>query len=260
MSAKTATIDPVKRLLRFPFDAADWRTPFLIGTGLIWAGYVIPLVPLIFVYGYAVRIMRQTIAGEHPSLPAWDDWGAIGRDGLLAAVVALLYMLPAFILFLGGIFLYTFTFLGLPLTTTLAEDPGAAAGLSILGIFLGMGAMFLALFIGFVLALAGTIPLPAAVAHVVTENDLGAAFRLRHIWRIIRADGWSYFTAWVIGGGLVMVGYTAFIAGYYTIVLICLMPFLLAPFIFYATIVGAAVFGESYRENVALLQPAIGEE
>ncbi len=253
MSAKTETIDPVKRLLRFPFDAPNWHTPFLIGTGLIWANYVIPLVPLVFVYGYALRIMRQTIAGQPPSMPSWDDWGAIGRDGLIAIVVGLVYMLPAIAVFLIGALLYVFGFMGQPLIATLIDDPGVAAGIGIIGIFGGLAGLFLAMFLGFILTLAGFIPLPAAIAHALAEDDLGAAFRLRQIWRLIRADAWSYFSAWIIGGGLAMVGYVVFMAGYYTFVLLCLMPFLVAPLFFYTSAVSMAIFGESYRQNASLL-------
>ena len=253
MSVQTETITPVRRLLRFPFATPDWQTPFLIGTGLIWASYIIPLAPLVFVYGYALRVMRQTIDGRQPSLPPWDDWGAIGKDGLFALVIGLVYMLPALIVFFIGFFLYMFGVMGQPLIGALIDDPGAAAGVGLLGLFAGMAGLFLAMFLGFVLTLAGLIPLPAAVAHVLAQDNLGAAFRFGHIWRLIRADAWSYFSAWIIGAGLSMLTYLLFMAGYYTFILICFMPFLVAPIILYAMLISAAVFGESYRQNAALL-------
>lgn len=259
MSDQVATIDPVKRLLRFPFATPDWRTPFLIGTALFWANSIFPLVPLVFVHGYALRIMRQAIAGQSPTLPRWDDWGAIGKDGLIATVVGLIYMLPALIVLLIGAMLYVFGFMGQPLIAVLIDDPGAAAGISVLGFFAGMAGLFGAMFLGLILALAGLIPLPAAVGHALAHDNLGAAFQPRQIWNLIRADAWSYFTAWIIGGGLATVGYVIFMVGYYTLVLICLIPFLVAPFLFYATIVSAAVFGESYRQNAALQQSQDGD-
>jgi len=55
-----SAITMLKAVFRFPFQG-KWRDRFLVGTALTFAGFVIPIVPLIFVYGYALQIMRQAI-------------------------------------------------------------------------------------------------------------------------------------------------------------------------------------------------------
>ncbi|MBC8253370.1 MAG: hypothetical protein H8E35_05000, partial [Ardenticatenia bacterium] len=57
MLEETATTR-LQALFRFPFQGADWSSRFIIGTGLTLAAYVIPIVPIIFVYGYVLRVMR----------------------------------------------------------------------------------------------------------------------------------------------------------------------------------------------------------
>jgi hypothetical protein len=44
-----------------------------------------------------------------------------------------------------------------------------------------------------------------------------------------------------------------------TIVLICLLPFIIAPIAFYSYLIGAAVFGQYYRESRALWERRIAK-
>jgi hypothetical protein len=53
--------------------------------------------------------------------------------------------------------------------------------------------------------------------------------------------------------GLMAMLYLAIMLAYYTIILCCLIPFLLAPTSFYLLLVGAALFGQIYRESVAMM-------
>jgi len=239
-------IGPVESILKFPFGDPQWQNKFLVGSVLSAAGVVIPLLPLVFVYGYGVAVMRRAVRGEGLSLPEWDDWGALGRDGLWALLAGFVYLLPALLVFFVSMGLYMAFALGMPVLFALLDDPAAALGLGILAPFGAMGLLFLAMFVGMVLALLGMIPLPAAIAHGVASGEPAAAFRLREVWAWIKANKWGYFTAWVIVAGLGAVLYTVLMAGYYTLVLICLMPLLSAPLLFYVTVVGMGLFGTVY--------------
>lgn len=254
MSANVKVLAPLESLLRFPFASERWRNYLLIGTGLIWASFIIPLLPMILVYGYTLQVMRQAIDGEELSLPEWDDWGRLGKDGLWATVVGLVYLLPAFLVFGFGFGLYFLSFFAIPLSAAVADSPEPAMGLSLLFTFGGMGLLMLTFFLGMLLLLLGSIPLPMAVAHVLAQDDVGSAFHWRRIWRMLRSKGMSYLGAWVVVSGLMAISYMLFALGYYTLVLMCFAPLLLAPFLFYGMVVGAAVFGESYREARALLE------
>lgn len=68
-----SSIAPLKRLLRFPFQEPQWQGKFVVGSALTLAGSVIPIVPTLFVWGYFLRVMRQVLAGQAPTLPRWAD-------------------------------------------------------------------------------------------------------------------------------------------------------------------------------------------
>jgi hypothetical protein len=249
----------LKKLFKFPFEDPQWQSRFLVGAALILANYVVPIVPTIFVSGYALRIMRQALDGRELALPAWDDWGKLALDGLYVTLVSLVYLLPALIVFVGGMVLYFVSPMFLPLVAGADATPEeflVALPLIMMG---GMVVMFLAIFLGTVLSVLGGIAVPVATAHFVAEDDLRAAFRLRQWWRVLTADKLGYFISWVIVAGLVGVLYVVSMLAYSTVVLCCLMPFLVAPISLYISLVGAGLFGQTYRESAACL-PQSGQE
>jgi hypothetical protein len=177
-----STISPLKALLRFPFQEPEWQNRFVIGTGLLWASAVVPLLPAIFAQGYALQLMRQAIEGQPLSLPAWDDWGKLGRDGLWGMVVTFVYLLPGIVVFCGGITLYMTSIFVLPFAGGLS-DSGAAAGVAMMSMFGSMAVFFVSLFVSTFLFLAGLVPVPVAVARALAHDDLSAAFRFGRVWQ-----------------------------------------------------------------------------
>jgi hypothetical protein len=91
---------------------------------------------------------------------------------------------------------------------------------------------------------------------------VAAAFRVREWWPLLRANKLGYLIAWVVVAGLMALSYAALIMVYYTLVLCCFIPLLMAPAGFYVSLVSAALFGQTYRESVAMLaarnQPPAG--
>lgn len=252
MSEATTTTS-LKAIFRFPFQSPKWQSHFIIGTALIWAGFLIPIVPGIFVYGYILRVMRRALDEDDLVLPAWDDWGRLALDGLRGTVINLVYILPAMIVYFGGITFYFIGNFSLPLLMSAANEGGdVAAGLPLL-ILGNMAIMFLSMFIGSVLGLLGIIPLPMATAHFVTNDKLTAAFRVREWWSLLRVDRLGYFICWVMVAGLMGIMYFTFMIAYYSIILCCFTPILLAPIGFYVSLVGAALFGHIYRDSTAIL-------
>jgi hypothetical protein len=252
MSEETATTR-LQSLLRFPFQGADWSSRFIIGTGLTLAAYVIPLVPIIFVYGYVLRVMRQATEGEELTLPAWTDWGQLFVDGLRVALVGLVYLLPGVLVLVGGWMLYFVSSFAFPLMMgVVGQDTGGAAlvfVLGMMGLFGSMAVLMLSMAFGFFLVILAFIPLPAAVAHFIASDEVAAAFRPRQWWPILRANAVGYFAAWVVMLGLASLAAIALNFAYYTIVLCCLAPFLAAPLSLYVLLVSAALFGQTYREG-----------
>jgi hypothetical protein len=245
------TTASIKEFFRFPFRGPDWKNRFLIGAALSLAGFIIPILPLIVVYGYFMEVMRRVIEQGEIVLPAWDDWGKLALDGLRALGVGLVYLLPGQVVFWGGFLLYMVVSFSFPFFMVAAEgNQAAVAGpLALLG---SMAVMFVSILLGSLLTLLGAVPLPMALAHVAAKGEFGAAFRFRQWWTLLRANKLGYFVAWVLFAGLTAMGYFATTMAYYTIVLCCLIPFLGAPVGFYLFSVGAAVFGQTYRESTAM--------
>ena len=113
--------------------------------------------------------------------------------------------------------------------------------------------MFLSMFLGTLFSLLGAVVVPVALGHFVAQGKLRAAFRVRQWWHILKADKLGYFVTWIVMAGLIGMAYIGFMLAYSTLVLCCLLPFLMAPFGLYVTLVGSALFGQTYRESQALL-------
>lgn len=248
-----STITSLKTIFRFPFQDPNWRSRFIVGTVLQFAGFLIPIVPGVFVYGYVLRVMRQSLKGEDLSLPAWDEWGKLAIDGLRGTVIGLAYLLPGMIVFLGGMAIYFTSSISFPLMMSRAEEAGEVALGAPMLLLASMAILFLSMLIGSVLFVVGVVPLPVATAHFVAKDKLTAAFRVREWWPLLRVNKLGYFIAWVVITGLMSVLYFVFMMFYYTCVLGCLIPFLGAPVGFYVSLVGATLFGQTYQESAAML-------
>ncbi|HHS97758.1 MAG TPA: DUF4013 domain-containing protein [Chloroflexi bacterium] len=237
----------LKEVFRFPFRGTDWPTRFLVGAALTFTGFWIPIVPLIFIAGYLLSIMRRVIEGEEPSLPAWEEWERLARDGLKATGIALAYLLPGILVLSAG----TVAYISLSIAAPFAMGIGKVGEETFfLLLVLVLGLFFISLFVGMLLSLAGLVPLPVAMAEFAVSGEFASAFRLRRLWQAMRADGWGYFIAWVVLFGLGALAYIAMMLLYYTGVLCCLAPFVTALAGFYLWLVGAALFGQVYREAV----------
>ncbi|MCS7286997.1 MAG: DUF4013 domain-containing protein [Anaerolineae bacterium] len=232
-------LETLKTFIRFPFKGPEWPSRFLIGSALVLGSFVVPIIPSIFVLGYVIRIMKKVIQGEDPSLPAWDNFNELIANGVKGFIVSLIYLLPGFIFIVGGYILY---FLSLFVSSSPSEG-GTFAPL--VGLFLLMAGLLL----GIVLLTLGSIPLPAAIANLAARGNIGAAFEVSEWWALIKANPWGYLGAWAISVGIGYIGYWISFLPYYTIVLCCFVPLLLAPVIFYVLVVAGAVFGQFYRES-----------
>jgi hypothetical protein len=249
--AQPLSVAPLPALFRFPFQGPDWKKRFLIGSALMLANLIIPILPLIVVAGYVIEVMRRILRGEDPALPPWSDWGRLTIDGLRGALVSLVFLLPGTVVYLIGMGLYLLGIVVAPLAVgTSGRSPAAMA------VFLGLAAAGVLMFftcIAIVLWLVGSAPLPAATAHFVVRDRVGAAFSVGEWWPILRANAMGFFIDWVLVAGLWALAYLACALVGYTVVLCCLLPLVAAPALFYLWVVGAAKFALSYREGAALV-------
>jgi hypothetical protein len=261
MSTDSFSNTSLRTAFTYPFQSHDWLSRFVIGVALLFASLFIPVIPVLFVYGYVLEVMRQTIAGDPPVLPEWKDWGRLILDGLKSLGVSVVFLGPGLVVLVGGWITYMVMYFGgaiiLANTPSYDSPPAYAFGL-LLG---GIGSLFLSMMVGSILLIAGTIPLPAALAHFVAREKLGAAFHVREWSAIIRADKWGYLISWVVILGLIGLMYIALMLAYLTIFLFCLAYLIFIPIMFYLMLISSVVFGQFYREGVArMTQPADSQD
>lgn len=252
---QTFTSDSLKALFAYPFQDPNWKTKLLIGSGLTLAGFIIPLIPFFFIYGYMGQIMRAIIVEDRePFLPEWDDWGKLFLDGLklLGSVFVLIF--PLIALFMVG---YVIFFLMLAMSgvvVTGAESSGQDPSI-LAAIFpvLGGVALFVTYGLVLVISLALGVLMPVIMGHVVATDDFMAVFRVKEWWAIFRANlrGFvlGYLVLLLISAGTSL-GMTVI---YATIILCCLIPFIIGPVMMYTLLIYGAIFGQSYREGVQQL-------
>jgi len=243
---RAAAVSRLKPHFRFPLKGEQVANRFIIGSALLLASLIVPILPALFVIGYGVQVMRRVTAGEPPTMHAWQDWGALLSDGFRAWVISLVFFLPAIVVMLGGYAIYFASFLSMS-----SVSAGESDAAFVVPFLLGMVSLFVGLGLGTLLFVIASIFFPAALAHFAAEDSLAAAFHLRAWLRVVRSDPLGFFIAWVVVVGLFSVVYVASMMAYFTLILICFLPFLLLPIYFYIMLVGASLFGDVYAEGRA---------
>jgi hypothetical protein len=256
MSNNTATIDQIQYLFTFPFKDADWKRKFLIGFLLYSGGFIVPIIPWIFVAGYIGRIIKMGIDGDDYTLPEWDDWGDLLTKGLKLMGVSLIAVIPFILLFgCGYLAMMSPALLGAMESSNSGyqnEIPTAFIFIPLLGSFGGMCLFGL----GLIFSLLVGILVPPAMSHVIAEDEFSAVFRVSEWWSIFKANIGGYLIAYILLMGTTMLMTFAFQMLYMTFVLCCLIPFIASLISVYIGIVMGAVFGQTYRigkENNALV-------
>lgn len=136
--------------LRHPFVGRDSARKLVAGTLL----NLVPVLNLL-VLGYALRLMRDVLAGEETELPVWERWGELFLDGVRVLVVGLAFAL-------------------LP------------AGLH----WAGAGELLTVLAFG----MAATLE-PMALVRLASFGRLAAAFEIGKVWQDVRLLFSGYFPA-----------------------------------------------------------------
>ena len=132
------------------------------------------LVPAIMAYGYLLRIIEHTLKGE-TGLPDFNNWGALFGNGLRYLVVSVVYAIPSL------------------LVTLLLLNKLDLNSISNSLTFSSPMNMLILLLVGFLVAIL-IIP---ALANMVYENRLFAAFDFKRVFHLIRMIGWKKYLAYV---------------------------------------------------------------
>lgn len=252
------TSDELQALLKFPFQDSRWSTKFLIGSLFILVGSLL-LIPLIFVYGYSAEIMRRIIVERgQPYLPEWDDWGKLFFDGLKVAGVYLVYTLPFIVFFCAGYGVLMGTIFAAEGFQETAGDPESPLTvlLPLLAMLIWMGSFGIGM-LGIILV---SLIIPVAIGHVIATGDFAAGFRVREWWPIFRANWSGYVVAYVLLLGIWIAVSFVMQLLYFTVVLCCLVPFIMVVVYMYMMVIGSVLFGQAYRVGADQVGQGLSEQ
>jgi len=241
----------LQETLLFPIKDAGARKQFLIACLVTLAGFIIPLVPMLILMGYGVRIMRQVIdERKAPSMPEWQgsDWGAMLTDGLRVFGVQIVLMLPL-LLFAGCGFIFAFSG-SIGFAASRDQSSQAFAPIGAVLLFIGVGLIVLFAILSFPYG----VIISAAVPHAVANNSFAAGFNFKEWFPIFRKGLSSFILSYlfviVISFVLMFVIQFAMI----TIILMCVVPFLMIPYAAYVTLMANTIYAQAYVAGRDALQ------
>ena len=228
----------LSQILLFPVKDSESRKYFLIGCAVALAGFIIPVVPYLFLFGYAAQIARQVFNGESPRMTAWNDWGKLFENGARMFGVRLVYSLPLLILVLPMIIA------GVAMPVVL-DNVNSSEVDTIIPIFiLIMSSLFCLIML---LSLPLALIIPAAEMHVVNKNEFAAGFRFREWWGILRANLGGFIVAFAIFYAVSMVLGIVMQILMITVILACLLPFFIPALTTYSTLIMYAMIAQAYK-------------
>jgi hypothetical protein len=222
----------------FPFKDADSRKYFLIGCLVSLSVFIIPILPLFILYGYAVRIVKQILNNESPHMVAWDDWGGMFKDGAKMFGIRIIYSIPILILVMP-LFISSIV---MPILMGNAKGSEMDVLFPILMVIV-FGTMCILIPLSFLLAVVTS----AAEIHVIEQDEFAAGFRIREWWTILRANLSGFVAAFAIYMVSSMIlGFAIQLIGA-TFIFLCLLPFLTPAMIMYIMLIMYTTIAQAYK-------------
>lgn len=233
----------IQDTLLFPVRDAEARKQFLIACAVMLAGFIIPILPTLVLMGYSAKIMRQIIEEKRdPSMPAWQssDVSEMLVDGLRLWGAQVVLMLPLLIVMgCGMVFMFggSFSFAALADKNSHAFAP---AGM----LFFMIGTFFIGLF--GVLSLPYSIIISAVLPHVAVRRSFQAAFEFKEWFTIFRKALGQFILGYLLAMAASFILVFAMQIAMITIILICVIPFLMIPYMAYQILIMNTVFAQAY--------------
>jgi hypothetical protein len=240
----------IQQVLAFPFRGERWKAKFITGLAFMLAGCIIPMLPMLVLYGYNYRIMRQVIVEKGElELPEWDGWPDFIQDGWRLFSVHFIYYLPSVLLYVLGMVLYFASFIGMA-----AVGEENVSGIMPVLMFGSMGILFMSMALSMLLFVALLIVLPVASGHTVAKGSFSAGFDFSGWWKVLKANPGGFLISILLicgMGTLVMIVTQAL---YMSVVLCCLNIVVFVVGGYYILLVGGAFTALVYREGVEKLE------
>ncbi len=229
---------------RFPLNDRQWQEKLPVAVVVAWAGFLIPLIPGIFLAGYMVRLIQQTLRQEgETTLPGWENPGRAFTQGFKVSLAAVVYFLPVLILYLVAFGISLLPAFIAPSLAGFGAPEGVVSALGTAVWLIAAVIRFLAWALGLVIFLSA----PVALVHLAAKDRFSAAFRLGEWWPIFRANFGGFLFIYVLMAGVAIFASFAVQFLVFTIVLIFLVPFALAAIYVYLLCVGSVLVAEAYR-------------
>ena len=208
----------------FPFRDQQWFKKLVV-PGLV---SLIPLVGQFYLVGFGLNVAKRVIDKDPESLPDLDFGGNLKR-GFMSFVIGLGYSLPLIMLAL------IFGIIMVAIGGLAGDNNSEVAG--ILGVVSGAGFGIISMIYGIIVAFFTS----AALGNYLAKGEeLGAAFRIREIWTLLKQAIVPYLLV-VLGGLLAnLVGSLGSI--------ICAVGLLLT--LPYATVVYGHLIGQAYLQAI----------
>lgn len=241
-------------LFTYPFRAPGWQRKALIGGALVLAPLTVIGFPLVFMLlGYQLRALRATIQQGEPALPDWSDPWRLLVDGFKLWLVSIIYGLPmlALMVFVWGVMAGGMIGMAASPLAGNEEALGATMGLMYLCFFPLIGLIYPISFAIIFLQMVG-------ITRIAVEGRFSAGLEIGEVWRMAKTNWKQYLVAFIVWYALLfglsmLVSFTI-----YTVVLICIYPFLLAAVSWYSVVLSAALYGLAYRETQVMGDNAQG--
>jgi hypothetical protein len=233
----------LQETLLFPVRDADSRKQFLIACAVMLTAFIIPILPTLVLMGYSAKIMRQVIEEKKaPSMPAWQgsDWSEMLIDGLRLWGAQIVLMFPLFILMGCGVVFFASGTIG---SSALADKN--TESFAPIGIFLFMiGILFFGLF--GILSLPYAVMVSAALPHIAVKRSFQAAFEFKEWFSVFRKALGQFILGYIVVMAASFVFVFIMQIAMITLILICIVPFIMIPYAAYQMLIMNTVFAQAY--------------
>lgn len=242
---KTFTSTNLEIVFTYMFKGENWQNKLLITVALMLVSFIIPIVPLLALFGYLMKFVKNVIEGDgQPALPEWDDGRDLIRNGFKLLGLLIVFSLPLIILWIigFGIIFSPFILMFMDSESGFMVPVGT---FMLIGLFTTLGEYYM-----FGLSLVVIFLQSISICHVSVKGQFSAAFRFGEWWRILRANIGEFLLVFVVMFGLV-IG-TNMLSSFLFFLLPIVMPLGRACSIF----ILAPLLGQAYRTGVKKLKAA----
>ncbi len=173
-------------------------------------GTILSMIPIIhwFAKGFYLRSSAVKIKQNPPDMPEWDNWAELWITGLLASIIAVIYAIPAALVFLLGASMTVAALLAHYMATVLppellrevaagTESPEIIQQIIIqdwqgaLPVLIQAGPIMLVVL---ALGILAAYAFPIGILNYIKSSKFGDAFKFRQLFK--KALNIDYFVVW----------------------------------------------------------------